>query len=201
MLLILIILILVGCQHKNQVDSNSPTQINIPATNNPTEILVKDDIKLCWDINYGGKCETFTTNNSDLRNNQRGDDWISSIIVPAGAVAALFEQINYQGACETFTANDSDLDDNVIDCVSSITVGLGCPAGTSSKSTGAGCAGGESRIMNTTFKNQCGEGNCVSNGVCCPANSKYFCEGNCYSSRDDATIASNGRCVDWKTIC
>lgn len=55
------------------------------------------------------------------------------------------------------------------------------------------------RTLNT--KNACGIGNCISNGQCCPSDMRYFCEGNCYASREEAMSAGNGNCVDFSISC
>lgn len=52
-----------------------------------------------------------------------------------------------------------------------------------------------------TNANSCGSGQCLSNGVCCPSYSKYYCEGRCYASDDDAMSASKGECVNFNIAC
>ncbi|MDO8521608.1 MAG: Ig-like domain-containing protein [bacterium] len=106
-------------------------------------------IQLCADINYGGGCETFTSNDSDLRDNSIGNDRLSSIRIPAGKTVALYDAINYSGNCETFTSNSSDFRDEPIgnDVVSSVRVGSSCGSGGGSGgSSGTTCTSNEGTL-------------------------------------------------------
>lgn len=49
--------------------------------------------------------------------------------------------------------------------------------------------------------NTCGPGFCWSNGSCCPSTSRFYCEGGCYPSAQDAQIASQGRCLTFRVNC
>lgn len=49
--------------------------------------------------------------------------------------------------------------------------------------------------------NGCQEGYCNSNGVCCPSNYRYECQGSCYASSSDANAAHPGQCSDFRTEC
>src|SRR6185436_15210332 len=40
-------------------------------------------IRLCSNVNYGGFCEVFTSDDPDLSDNPIGDNQVSSLIVPA----------------------------------------------------------------------------------------------------------------------
>jgi hypothetical protein len=44
-------------------------------------------------------------------------------------------------------------------------------------------------------------GYCNSNGMCCPADAQYYCQGTCYTYRNKAMAVSNGRCNSWRIIC
>ncbi|MDO8554390.1 MAG: hypothetical protein Q7S22_06280 [Candidatus Micrarchaeota archaeon] len=152
-------ILLAGCTNKI-IDGLSNFTIDTIGENSSTNVEI-GDIQLCADINYEGGCETFTANAPDLRNNPIGNDKVSSIIVPDGNVASLFENINYEGACETFTANNPDLRNNLIgnDCVSSIVVGLACPAGSEGKSGKQGCGSGGNTVdwRTTHYYVNCGQ--------------------------------------------
>jgi hypothetical protein len=51
-------------------------------------------------------------------------------------------------------------------------------------------------------KNTCPyAGYCNSNGICCPADAQYYCEGTCYTYRNKAMAVSAGRCNSWRVIC
>jgi len=93
-----------------------------PAPNPPT-------VQLCVDINYAGGCQSFTSDDPDLRQNPIGNDTASSVIVPAGQVVALYEHINFAGRCEEFRTNNPDLRNSYIgnDTASSLTIGKNCP--------------------------------------------------------------------------
>ena len=161
--LLFVVLFLAGC---NQIDYEkiikfaNETLANETLINDTPVKPIQGDVQLCKDINYAGGCETFAANAPDLRTNSIGNDMASSIIVPAGQVAALYENINYEGACETFTANNPDLRNEPIgnDCASSITVGSGCPSGRAGKSGGQGCNSGGSTDWRTThYYVNCGQ--------------------------------------------
>lgn len=70
-------------------------------------------ITLCSDINYGGICETFASNDVNLLDNLIGNDAASSIILNTSDMR-LCTDINYGGLCEDFTASDPNLSDNPI---------------------------------------------------------------------------------------
>jgi hypothetical protein len=84
-------------------------------------------VTLYEDINYGGTSETFTSDDSDLRDNLIGNDAVTAIKVSAGCTVTLYQDINYGGTSETFTSDDSDLRDNLIgnDAVTAIKVQCG----------------------------------------------------------------------------
>src|SRR3990167_1456513 len=113
----------------NSYLSAIPASVVTPPT--PKVTVQPSGIRLCGAINYDGGCETFTDDDADLRNNSIGNDTVSSIIVPDGATAALYDAINYSGNCETFTANATDFRNEPIgnDTVSSIAVGSACRGG------------------------------------------------------------------------
>lgn len=70
-------------------------------------------ITLCSDINYGGTCEIFASNDVNLSDNLVGNDTASSIILNTSDMR-LCTDINYGGLCEDFTASDPDLSNNLI---------------------------------------------------------------------------------------
>ena len=49
----------------------------------------------------------------------------------------------------------------------------------------------------------CPTGYCNSNGVCCPSNLRYSCQGSCYASQQDALSASGGSpsCASHRIQC
>ncbi|OGN10888.1 MAG: hypothetical protein A3B91_03860 [Candidatus Yanofskybacteria bacterium RIFCSPHIGHO2_02_FULL_41_29] len=65
-------------------------------------------VTVCADANYQGFCETFSFSDPDLRNNPILNDSVSSILVPANTVVALYEHINYGGVV-VYTGSDDDL--------------------------------------------------------------------------------------------
>ena len=70
-------------------------------------------VTLCSDINYGGTCETFVSNDVNLSDNLIGNDMVSSLILNTSDMR-LCTDINYGGLCEDFMASDPDLSDNQI---------------------------------------------------------------------------------------
>jgi hypothetical protein len=87
-------------------------------------------VTLCFHINYEGGCERFTSNDNDLRDNEIGNDNASSIQIPSGMKAAVFDGLNFTGKCEVFNINDPDLRDNTVgnDTISSIAINTSCPS-------------------------------------------------------------------------
>lgn len=53
----------------------------------------------------------------------------------------------------------------------------------------------------TVAQQYCSPGYCLSNGHCCPSNYRYYCEGKCYATREDAMSASQGRCSSFQIYC
>lgn len=85
-------------------------------------------IQLCQHINFGGRCETFNTDDSDLGNNVIGNDQASSVRVPSGSSVALYEHINFGGRCQSFGADQPSLVGTLIgnDSASSLRVRTSC---------------------------------------------------------------------------
>jgi hypothetical protein len=111
------------------VNTNPPVTPPTPPVTPPTPPPSITEVQLCIHINYDGGCEGFPLDDANLSNNQVGNDNASSIRVPAGKIAALFEHINFQGRCEEFKTHDPDLRNNFVgnDMPSSITIGKSCP--------------------------------------------------------------------------
>jgi len=65
-------------------------------------------------------------------------------------------------------------------------------------SGGGGSTGGDG---GTIAQRYCPSGYCLSNGHCCPSNYRYYCEGKCYASSNEAMSASQGRCTSFKIYC
>ncbi len=74
-----------------------------------------------------GSSEMISSDDSDLRDNQIGNDAISSLNVPLGCLVVLYQHVDYRGTSEIFTSGDFDLRDNPIgnDTVSSVKVTCG----------------------------------------------------------------------------
>lgn len=83
-------------------------------------------VKLCRHGSLGEPCEIFTRADPKLSDNRIGNDTVSSIRVPDGYVATLYEDGLFRGQSETFCGptDDLHLSDNEIgnDAVSSIRV-------------------------------------------------------------------------------
>ena len=110
-----------GCIGFSQTPTRTPT---------PTPTLPPaGGVTLYEHTYYGGRSETFTSDDPDLNDDWIGNDTISSLIVSSGYIATLYEHTYYMGRSETFTGpiNDLDLSDNWIgnDTVSSLKVSRG----------------------------------------------------------------------------
>jgi hypothetical protein len=62
-------------------------------------------------------------------------------------------------------------------------------------------SGGGGGTSDTDDGNGCQAGYCNSNGLCCPSNMRYECQGNCYASSADANAANPGQCNNFRTEC
>lgn len=71
---------------------------------------------------------------------------------------------------------------------------VGCPSDTYSDSDSDSDSGGSG-------SNGCQAGYCNSNGVCCPSNARYECQGSCYVSSQAANAAHPGQCNNFNTVC
>jgi hypothetical protein len=67
--------------------------------------------------------------------------------------------------------------------------------------TACDSGGGGSSSSDTDDGNGCQAGYCNSNGLCCPSNMRYECQGNCYASSADANAANPGQCNNFRTEC
>ena len=47
----------------------------------------------------------------------------------------------------------------------------------------------------------CSPGYCSSNGRCCPSNYRYYCDGDCYASQQDALSVGGARCSTYRIVC
>jgi hypothetical protein len=64
--------------------------------------------------------------------------------------------------------------------------------------SGGGYGSGDS---SSSGGNGCQAGYCNSNGVCCPSDHRYECQGSCYSSSTEANANHPGQCNDYRTQC
>ena len=85
-------------------------------------------VRLCADLDYEGRCETFTADAADLSGTEIGDDQASSIRVAPGWTASVYELPDFGGRCETLNVSNPDLRLSFIgnDSVSAIRVGAAC---------------------------------------------------------------------------
>ena len=65
---------------------------------------------------------------TDLLHAGIGNDTVTSIHVPDGTEASVYDAIDFTGRCETFSTDDNDLSDNLIGArrISSVRLGGGC---------------------------------------------------------------------------
>jgi hypothetical protein len=75
---------------------------------------LRGGVTLYTDSRFRGQAESFTIDDSDLTDNDVGNDRVSSIRVPAGYRVTLYEHEGFRGRSETFTTDDPDLTDNRI---------------------------------------------------------------------------------------
>jgi hypothetical protein len=68
-----------------------------PARVHATPTGAWGEATLCSDIHFGGACQTFYFDVSDLRGTSIGNDRTSSLNLGPRMVIALYENINYQG--------------------------------------------------------------------------------------------------------
>ena len=96
------------CVVKGIGEYPNPGAIGLP-NDSISSVKVGGNVKaiLCRDDNYGGGCETFTSDDPDLGNNSIGNDQVSSVKVelrvspcnPNADQVALFVDADYRGQC------------------------------------------------------------------------------------------------------
>jgi hypothetical protein len=85
-------------------------------------------VTLCENVNFGGRCQTFTSDVPDLRGSFVGDGQASSVFLAPGWYASLYYGYGFGGRCQTFTSSIADLRGSLIgnDVVSSLRVNQPC---------------------------------------------------------------------------
>jgi hypothetical protein len=129
-----------GCAFTNPPTCSTDAAISPPAAGvvegplAPVPVIdstVLLGVTLCADIDYSGRCETFTADTPNLA--QMGfNDAASSIRVPAGMAVSVYSDTDFGGRCETFTADTPDLRNTSWignDAISSLRLGADCPPG------------------------------------------------------------------------
>ncbi len=81
-------------------------------------------VTLFQHVGFDGRSESFSMDDSDLRDNFIGNDEASSIQVPSGCEVTMYQHVGFEGLSETIGTGDFDLRDNSLghDIASSIKV-------------------------------------------------------------------------------
>lgn len=88
-----------------------------------------------------------------------------------------------------------------------VTSGCGdekCLIGESCSNCPSDCGECQERdVITTSPRGGCSTGYCLSNGMCCPSNQRYYCHvtNGCHVSQQDAMTKSQGACSSFKIIC
>jgi len=77
----------------------------------------------------------------------------------------------------------------------------GSTSGNDGISSGSSTSVGNTSGGSFTLDNCRLAGLCWSNGYCCPREARYWCEGGCYPSTELAQMASNYRCINFRSVC
>lgn len=86
--------------------------LSVATVSTSAVFAVTPSVTLFQHVGFEGASESFSSSDSDLRDNGIGNDAVSSLQVPQGCSVTLYQHINFEGDSENFTLGHADLRSN-----------------------------------------------------------------------------------------